>query len=157
MTPAFLRASSAYFPAGTVGAASTRTTSDRARSARAAIFFGFPGATAIASRLVANAAGAPSRRFASTTFCMFPSSAEAKTSAGAPFVICVASVDDEPKLNVKRTRVFVLAKPLPALVKASVKDEPAKTVTFWTSGVTDGPAEAQPVSRAARRNAARKG
>ena len=67
---------------------------------------------------------------------MFASSAEAKTSAGAPFVICVASVDDEPKLKMKRTRVFVLVKSSPALAKASVSDDPAKTVTSLICGVS---------------------
>src|SRR5205814_1829512 len=47
VTPALASASSAYLPAGTVGAASTRTMSGRARSARPAILFGFPVGTAI--------------------------------------------------------------------------------------------------------------
>src|SRR4029077_15745811 len=43
VTPALVKASSAYLPAGTVGAARTRTTSGRGRAARPGIFLGFPG------------------------------------------------------------------------------------------------------------------
>ena len=62
--------------------------------------FGLPGATAICSRFVAKTVADPSTSPAAVTFRMLTSSADANTSAGAPFTICVASVDDEPKLKV---------------------------------------------------------
>src|SRR6266550_3162017 len=140
-TPALLSASTAYLPAGTVGAASTRTTSGRARSASPATFFGFPGATAIWSRLLANSWGAPSDMPAFVTFAMLSSSADAKTSAGAPLTIWVASVDDDPKLNVKWADGSVFRKSPPSWLNASVSDEPAKTVTSARGWAAFGPAD----------------
>ena len=61
--------------------------------------FGLPGATAICSRFVAKTAAEPSISPAPATFRRLTSSADANTSAGAPFTICVASVDDEPKFK----------------------------------------------------------
>src|SRR5207237_10565478 len=91
-----------------------------AGSARAAIGLGLPGATAISKWLPAKTEGDPSTSSASTIFCMFGSSAEAKTSAGAPFVICVARVDDDPKLNEMSAPGTRPSNTAPALGNASV-------------------------------------
>src|SRR3954468_17828829 len=56
-------------------------------------------------------------------------SADANTSAGAPCTICVASVPDEPKLNVTLAPGFARLKSSPILPNASVSDAAADTVT----------------------------
>ena len=84
----------AYFPHGTSGAQSTTFRSGLARSATPVIPFGLPGATMIWSRFVAKTTGSVPLRLAAVSLSMFAVSAEAKTSAGAPWVICCTSADD---------------------------------------------------------------
>src|SRR5258705_1505891 len=143
LTPAFRSDSRAYLPAGTVGAARTTMSPGFARSARPVIPLGFPVATAICSRLLTKAAGAPSVSFASTTFCMLVSSADANTSAVAPLLICVSSGDDDPKLKTYWVPGFFSLSSSPAFLNASVSDEPANTVMLPASGtgVTDADAD----------------
>jgi hypothetical protein len=54
---------------------------------------GFPASTMISPWFWANSAGVPDARWAVVTVPMFAALAEAKTSAGAPCLICVASVE----------------------------------------------------------------
>src|SRR5262245_31033213 len=59
---------------------------------------------------------------------MFVWSADANVSAGAPCWICVASVDDDPKLNVADASGFAVWKSFPICVKAPVSEAAADTV-----------------------------
>jgi len=59
---------------------------------------------------------------------MFFGAAEANTSAGAPLVICVASVELAPKLNFTESPGWAASNWSPSLVKVSFSDDAAKTV-----------------------------
>ena len=61
---------------------------------------GLPGSTMISSWFWAKTSGEPAFWPASVSFFMFASSAEANTSAGAPWVIWVTSAEEAAKLNV---------------------------------------------------------
>jgi hypothetical protein len=73
--------------------------------------------------------------------------AEAKTSAGAPELICCASAELAAKLNVTFTPGWAASNCCPIVVNASFSDDAAKTVML---PVTDGlgdpvpPAPAEP-------------
>ena len=60
---------------------------------------GLSGATAICRVLVANSWGSWPSSPSAVSFSMLATSAEAKTSAGAPSWICATRSDDPPKLN----------------------------------------------------------
>ncbi len=68
LTFAFAKAWAANLPHGTASAQSTSTTPGFARSANEVMCFGFPGSTAIASRLRANVAGEPATWPAAASF-----------------------------------------------------------------------------------------
>ena len=76
---------------------------------------------------LANAVG-PLAAFASTTCCMFFCEADAKTSAGAPCVICWARVELAPKLKVTVVPGFAAWNALPIAAKDSFRDAAASTV-----------------------------
>jgi hypothetical protein len=57
---------------------------------------GLPGATAICNVFLANATGVPSLFLASVTSFMFFSSADANTSAGAPWLMLAARAELPP-------------------------------------------------------------
>ena len=61
------------------------------------MFLGLPGATAISSLFLAKMTGVSTRLFDTSLF-MLAWSAEANTSAGAPFSIWVTRALDPPKL-----------------------------------------------------------
>jgi hypothetical protein len=72
---------------------------------------------------------------------MFFGEAEANTSAGAPLMIWVASVELAPKLNVTLTPGWAASNVWPRLVKASFSEEAANTVMDpLRLGVLDEPA-----------------
>ncbi len=62
-----------------------------ARSLTDLTWLGLPASTMISPWLAAKSFGVLDSRLASVTVFMFDGAAEAKTSAGAPWVICVAS------------------------------------------------------------------
>src|SRR4051794_36414738 len=64
----------------------------------------------------------------SVAFFMLASSAEAKTSPGAPLLAWPASVDEESKENLTWTSELAAWKACPISLKASVNDAAARTV-----------------------------
>jgi hypothetical protein len=74
---------------------------------------------------------------ADTTCFMFFGDAEANTSAGAPLVIWVASVELAPKLNVTFVPGFAASNCWPMVVNASFSDEAANTVIDPDSAAED--------------------
>jgi len=60
---------------------------------------------------------------------MFFGAAEANTSAGAPLLICCASVELAPKLSFTVTPGWAASNIFPIVVNDSVKDAAARTVT----------------------------
>src|SRR5215469_708071 len=91
VTPAFLKIVVASLPHGTCGAQVTTFRDGLARSATDLIWLGLPASTMISPVLRVNIFGVVDVRLWSVTVVMFVGLAEAKTSAGAPCVICVAS------------------------------------------------------------------
>src|SRR6478752_2728396 len=104
-------------PQGTWGAQTTTFTPGFARSAKALIDAGLDGGTAISRTFVAKLTGAPSTSFASVSLVMFLVSADAKTSAGAPWVICVARSEEPAKFSVIVVPGFFASKSLASLEK----------------------------------------
>src|SRR6478752_1399651 len=134
---------SAAAPQGTCGAQTTTFTPGLARSAKELIDAGLDGGTAISRTFVAKLAGAPSISSASVSLVMFLVSAEAKTSAGAPWVICVARSEDPAKFSVILVPGFLASKSLAILVKVAFSEAAAKTVAAPESfGVSLALAEA---------------
>src|ERR1700722_13371203 len=91
VTSAFLKMDVARAPHGTSGAQATTLTDELARLATELIWLGLPASTMISPLLLAKSFGVVDARFWSVTVFMFVGLAEAKTSAGAAWVICVAS------------------------------------------------------------------
>src|SRR5215472_12831242 len=91
VTPAFLKISVARAPHGTSGAQVTTLSDALARSATDLMFLGLPASTMISPLLAAKSLGALDVFCSSVTVVMFFGLAEANTSAGAPWLIWVAS------------------------------------------------------------------
>ena len=91
VTPAFLKMAVATWPHGTFGAQTTTLIAGFARSLTDLMCLGLPFSTMISPVLVAKSFGVLDARLASVTVFMFDGAAEAKTSAGAPWVMEVAS------------------------------------------------------------------
>src|SRR5215469_43410 len=91
VTPAFLNMAWATAPHGTAGAQTTTLTFGLARSLTDLIFWGLPDSTMISPVLLVKVCGVPEASPALVTVSMFAGAAEANTSAGAPWVIEVAS------------------------------------------------------------------
>src|SRR5215470_14694801 len=91
VTPAFLNTSWATAPHGTSGAHTATLILGSARSLTEVIFCGLPFSTMISAVLAAKVTGVPVASPASVTVFMFSGAAEANTSAGAPWLIEVAS------------------------------------------------------------------
>ena len=119
---------SAAAPHGTWGAQMAIILVSSAKSARPVIWAGLPAGTAICSVLDAKSTGRGRAPPASVTVFMVAGLAAAKTSAGAPWLIWVASVELEPKLKVDRAARTSPGSPVPIWVKASVNDAAANTV-----------------------------
>ena len=98
LMPAASKTRSAAAPHGTSGAQTASARSSRAKSARPLTPAGFPAGTAISRWFAVNTVGS-SASPASVTTAICGSSAEANTSAGAPWVIWVASAELPAKLN----------------------------------------------------------
>jgi hypothetical protein len=80
------------------------------------------------SRLVAKTTGSVPLRVAAVSLFMFVVSAEAKTSAGAPWVICCTRAEDASKLNVALASGLAAVNASPTALNESVSDAAAKTV-----------------------------
>src|SRR5665647_1965478 len=119
--PAAAKTLAATAPHGTAGWQTATLTSALARSARVVTFAGLPGGTAISRTFVANVDGVSAAR-AATTASMFLSDADAKTSAGAPSMICVARLELGPKLKVILASGCAASNCLPSVVNDSVRD-----------------------------------
>src|SRR5215469_760680 len=91
VTPAFLNMAVATAPHGTAGAQTATLIAGLARSLTDVIFLGLPFSTMISPVLEAKVCGVPTASPASVTVFMFAGAAEANTSAGAPWLIDVAS------------------------------------------------------------------
>src|SRR6185437_8226980 len=77
-----------------------------------------------------------------TTLFIWVALAEAKTSAGAPWLICVASASDPAKLNVTVTLECACENALPMSVNAPWSEAAAKTFSF--TGCGDAPVDGEP-------------
>src|SRR6516164_7456906 len=91
VTPAFLKMAVATCPHGTSGAQTTVLIAELARLLTDVMCLGLPFSTMISPELVAKSCGMPDASPASVTVFMFDGAAEANTSAGAPWLIEVAS------------------------------------------------------------------
>src|SRR5215475_2927686 len=91
VTPAFLNMAVATAPHGTAGAHTATLILSSARSLTDWMCFGLPFSTMISPVLEAKVFGVPVALPASVTVVMFAGAAEANTSAGAPWLIDVAS------------------------------------------------------------------
>ena len=90
---------------------------------------GLPGGTAISSTFVAKSTGASaSTSPPSVSLAMFFSSAEAKTSTGAPSVICVTRSEDPAKFSAMSTSGLAFSNSAASSVNVAVSDAAAKTV-----------------------------
>src|SRR5262249_37074705 len=127
-----LAASSAFFaavPHGTCSAQSATFAPGLVRSDRPVTPFGLPFGTAMTSWLRTNVVGVPSPLPASVTVFMLAGAAEANTSAGAPWLIWLASAELAAKLKVTVDPGLAASKSLPIRVNASVSDAAANAVT----------------------------
>ena len=88
---------------------------------------GLSGGTAISMTFLANTFGSEAPP-SETTWSMFFWLAEAKTSAGAPELICVASAELAAKLKVTFVPGWAASNCSPSSVNVSVRDAAAKTV-----------------------------
>src|SRR5215472_4236830 len=91
VTPAFLKIAVATAPHGTSGAQTATLIAGLARSLTDVIFLGLPFSTMISPVLRVKICGVPTASPASVTVFMFSGAAEANTSAGAPWLMEVAS------------------------------------------------------------------
>src|SRR5215471_21143874 len=91
VTPAFVNIFWARAPHGTAGAQTTTLTFGLARSFTVLMCSGLPDSTMISPVLLVKISGVPVASPASVTTFIFVGLAEANTSAGAPWVIEVAS------------------------------------------------------------------
>src|ERR1700730_18475663 len=89
---------------------------------------GLPAATATSSLFLAKVTGV-STRPASTNFCMFLVSADANTSAGAPWVIWVTRALEPAKLYVNVRPELAAVSLVLAALNAPVNDAAANTLT----------------------------
>src|SRR5262249_40234775 len=99
------------------------------RSDRPVMPLGLPLGTAMTSWLRTNVVGVPSALPASVTVFMFVGAAEANTSAGAPWLICVARVELLARLKVTFAPGVAASESSPILVNDAVSDAAANTVT----------------------------
>src|SRR5580704_4416720 len=127
VTPAFLNTCEATTPHGTLGWHKATLTDDFARSLTEVTFAGLLGGTAISAVFLAKSFGLDASP-ALTTVSMFAGAAEANTSAGAPPVIWVASVELPPKLNFTVSPGWAASNCFPIWVKVPISEAAANTV-----------------------------
>ena len=101
---------------------------------------GFAGGTAISMTFLANAVddAAPP---AWTTWSMFVWLADAKTSAGAPWLICWASADEAPKFGVTVTPGWAASNCFVRVVNDSCSEAAANTLTVPVRAAVEVAAE----------------
>ncbi|CAO5185309.1 hypothetical protein FAIPA1_50073 [Frankia sp. AiPs1] len=128
-TPAAVRAFFAAAPQGTASAHSATFTSGLTRSSRSVMPLGLAAGTAMTSWLRTNTFVAELFRPLSVTVFMVAGLAAANTSAGAPAVSCVASVELPPKENFTVEPGLAASNCLPSVVNVPVSDAAANTVT----------------------------
>src|ERR1700712_3250131 len=122
VTPAVFSTAAVAAPHGTCGAQITVLMEGEARSAKLVTCAGLPGGTAIARTLVAKSDGEPSMTFASTALVMLASSAEAKTSAGAPAVSWETRSEEPANENVTWAAGWAASNSAPSSVKVLVSE-----------------------------------
>ena len=115
-------------PHGTCGAHTTTWVPGRVRSAKAVMPLGFPGGVTIVSVFVAKLTGDPVTALTSEALVMLLGSAEANTSAGAPWVSCVARSEDPAKLKTTVVPGWSASNLLPSSVNAFCSEAAANTV-----------------------------
>src|SRR3989442_12162065 len=153
-TPAFCNAWVAYRPHGTAGPHRTTTRPGRTRSASPVMPFGFPAATTICSRLVANTRGDPITSPPSTSFCMLGWSAEANTSTGAPGWTWATRVGEPAKVYSARRCGCTWPAADPMDWNAAVSEAAAKTLTGLGAAGDDDTGPGLPHAAATRPTAA---
>src|SRR6185437_2002705 len=131
--PAFLNTSAATAPHGTSGWHSATLTDFFARSFTDVTFAGLFAGTATSAKFLAKSCGLDASP-ADTTCCMVFVDAEAKTSAGAPLVTCVARPELGPKLNFTVSPLWAASNCCPSWVKAPVSELAASTVIVPVAG-----------------------
>ena len=122
--PAVWNICAAYLPHGTVSAHSDSVCT-LARSWLVLILSGLPFLVTITSRCLANTGACCVALPAVWSLVMLSVSAEANTSAGAPWAICSSSAPDDPKLKVAVVPLYFFWKSSPIWVKASVSEAAA--------------------------------
>src|SRR4051812_11956602 len=96
--------------------------------------FGLPLATMISSLLVAKTTGGSALSPGVVSLSMFAVSAEANTSAGAPWMICATRAEDASKENVVLACGFAFANAAPMSLNGAVSDAAANTVMVPVAG-----------------------
>ncbi len=125
-------------PHGTCGAHTTTLMPGLVRSRKVLICLGFPGETAIVRVLEAKFTGWPVSSPAADALSMFLVSAEANTSAWAPWVSWVTRSEDPAKENSTDAPGFCLPNSSPIWVKVFFSDAAANTMTFTPAALEDG-------------------
>src|SRR4051794_39699257 len=128
-TPADFSTDAVAAPHGTCGAQTTVATAGDARSAKLFTCAGLPGGTAMASTLVAKSFGEPSMMSAASAFVILASSAEAKTSAGAPATSWETRSEEPANENTTRAPGCASSNRVPSVMKVVVSEAAANTVT----------------------------
>ena len=152
VTPVAFSTFSVADPHGTCGAHTTTWVPGRARSAKDVIFFGLPNGVTIVRVLVAKSTGVPAMAPASTALVMFAVSAEANTSAGAPWVSWVTRSDEPAKLKVTFVPGWSCSNRAPSSVNVFFNDAAANTMSCASGCAESVCDDEHPVSRRARAN-----
>jgi hypothetical protein len=126
--PVSRSAMSAAAPHGTWLAQTTTFTPCLARSGKDETDAGLAGGTAISRMLVAKLLACPRMSAVSESRLMVRVSAEANTSAGAPWEICVARSEDPAKLSMTLVPGFRPSNSPARRVKVSFREAAANTV-----------------------------
>ncbi len=139
---------SAAAPQGTSGAQIASASSSRAKSASPVIPAGLPAGTAICRTFSVKTSGSAACRSSSVTTDICAWLAEAKTSAGAPWTIWVASAELPAKLNwISRPGLSAVSWS-PSSPKTSVSEAAAKTVSVPDSSPSEDDVVPEAVSSA---------
>jgi hypothetical protein len=143
VTPVFFSTVAVALPHGCASWQTTVVTPALFRSAKDAIPFGFPGAVTMTSVLVAKIFGSVAL---SPSFSMFFSSAEANTSAGAPCLIWLTSVDDPSNDSDTLTPSFSFSNSPAIAVKVFFNDAAAYTLSVTGPDAAELDAASSPSS-----------
>src|SRR4051794_23036883 len=146
ITPADFSTDAVAAPHGTCGAQITVFTAGDARSAKLVTWAGLPGGTAMASTLVAKSLAEPSMTPPETALAILASSAEAKTSAGAPAPSCETRSEEPANENTTRVPGCASSNREPSVVKVLVSEAAANTVTVPVTSFVRVPAVVPPAA-----------